>query len=191
MSKIYGIPVATPINPEKFKGGSSGVSSWNDLTDKPFGEEKSLATLIDGSYEAKYYASNSFWEGGCIPSISDVHLTNGETYIVTFDGIEYVCECTILNGLPFVGNPAVMGDTDNGIPFAIIEDVTGQTFGEPAFSWVPTPSSNPTADLTVSYNIKLVSECVSITKIDPKYIPMDAIDARIDAYIEEALGGEF
>lgn len=169
------------------KTGSGVVSSWNDLMDKPFGEEKSSVILFDGSYEAKYYASDSFWQGGYIPSISDVHLTNGETYIVTFDGIEYVCECTILNGFPFVGNPAVMGDTDNGIPFAIVEDVTGQTFGEPAFSWVPTPSSNPTADLTVSYNIKLVSECVSITKIDSKYLPMDVIDARINELITAAL----
>ena len=34
MSKIYGIPVTTPICPS---GTGGGVPSWNDLTDKPFG----------------------------------------------------------------------------------------------------------------------------------------------------------
>lgn len=39
-SKIYGNPIATPINPQKLAPGGGGVSSWNDLTDKPFGDEK-------------------------------------------------------------------------------------------------------------------------------------------------------
>lgn len=31
----------------------------------------------------------------------------------------------------------------------------------------------------------------SVTTLDAKYLPMDAIDSRIDAYIEEALGGDY
>lgn len=39
-SKIYGNPIATPINPQKLAPGGGGVTSWNDLTDKPFSDEK-------------------------------------------------------------------------------------------------------------------------------------------------------
>jgi len=36
----YDCPNADRHDPNEVKGGSGGVSSWNDLTDKPFGEEK-------------------------------------------------------------------------------------------------------------------------------------------------------
>lgn len=55
--KIYGIPVVTPICPDGTGGGGSsggGVTSWNDIPDKPFGETVIYAYDKDGTYDEVY-----------------------------------------------------------------------------------------------------------------------------------------
>lgn len=67
-----------------------GASSWNDLTDKPFGEE--VVRLVDNVIVTTVgdVSSTAFWnetEGDPI----DIIIEGGATYMVTLDGVSYKC----------------------------------------------------------------------------------------------------
>ena len=108
-------------------GGSGGVSSWNDLTDKPFDCLEEL--LPETAFQ--YDSDLGFF---FIPSVFDFKY--GENYIVNWNGVEYTVTATIgffadpfygTNIMPIVvlGNPAPLGAPEgvvvenNGLPFAI------------------------------------------------------------------------
>lgn len=177
MSKIYGIPVATPINPEKFKGGSSGVSSWNDLTDKPFYEE---------SREVEILPEQSIPVPAIQVSPAPFVLVEGETYRVVLNGVEHRLVCENSGGYLALNN--------------LVQDENGEYLDDSfSIAYIPNELTDTGKDMVVC-EIRVSGDTATaaiyhmhtvLQQIDPKYLPMDAIDARIDAYIEEALGGEF
>lgn len=59
---------------------------WNDLEDKPFGEEKVLSTIVPETTVVVNRSSDL----GIFPCLEE-----NKTYVVKFNGIEYVCECRI------------------------------------------------------------------------------------------------
>lgn len=127
-----------------------GVSSWNDLTDKPFSSEMEMQ-LTEQTIE--------FIESGSvgIAQLSGVLLdTDGQTCVVTFDGTQYICE-TVLDGDAAVcGNiNAMMGDWSDGVPFIIV-------------------CMNGTCMMAIeSAGTHIVSISVEkVTKIPIKYIPV-------------------
>lgn len=98
--------------------GGAGVTSWNDLTDKPFGEEVMQLPLIP----EETFVQNQ--RGGVSLSATKPEMmTSGETYTVVFDGIEYPCVCSIYNGMGGavyqLGNKSILasGYEDTGEPF--------------------------------------------------------------------------
>lgn len=124
-----------------------GVSSWNDLTDKPFYEdEDGTIHPIEGKYlpegtpwveEGKgseiFPETTAFFEVGTVLGAPEVVLESkpslvvGETYVVTWDGKEYRCVCQHLAGNSggvymdalVLGNTSVFGNPDTGEPFII------------------------------------------------------------------------
>lgn len=75
-------------------------------------------------------------------SITRIKLTNGQYYVVVWDGVEYVCECKIFTYKDtgdndarghYIGNPMIksfswpsgIGEVDNGIPFVVIKEDWG------------------------------------------------------------------
>lgn len=91
------------VKAENVVGGTpgGGVSSWNDLTDKPFGSEvKETVWLKETTYEFNSDNENAyvFPEG--------ITVTPGATYTVIFNGMEYV-----LTGYEYEGM-AVFGDVN-------------------------------------------------------------------------------
>lgn len=98
---------------EGSEGG--GVSSWNDLTDKPFGESEN-AVLLPPT-ELFFDGSTFFVTPGYIEFIP------GKTYTVNWNGVDYATVCfegmyegMLLAGL---GNPAAVGGSNNNQPFVI------------------------------------------------------------------------
>lgn len=113
-------------------GGSSGDSnnstgpcSWDEITDKPFGEVQSLNTVFDGvvDYTAYDDGSSGAW------LMLDPTLT-ANAHVFVFDGVEYICEPYIGNASllcfgnmalsPHAGDPDVdfgIEFVDNGLPF--------------------------------------------------------------------------
>lgn len=66
---------------------SGGVSSWNDLTDKPFGEEMVDVVLIEGEYES--YFDSAFGGFKLAMSFAENLANIPTTFTVTFDGAVY------------------------------------------------------------------------------------------------------
>ena len=143
--------------------------SWNNLADKPFYEE--LVTVFEGEFQNTLRDEDGdgvgdAWESEMfIEDASDSTLEIGDTYNVTWDGVEYSCVATDYYGLPFLGNTLVIEGVDSGEPFSILRDdgtITGMN------GWMSLLIDPPT-DLTVSglYTCKI--EHFAVKKIDDKY----------------------
>lgn len=175
-------------------GGASVQADWNQVDDtqlsyiknKPFGEVFGTTTLVDGSYRYYYDEANEYWESDIIPITSDIHLADGETYIVTWNGDEYVCTAAAFLGTSVViGNiEALMGEPDGDIPFIIVEDRDNSLENGSGFRFIMIPYPDSTVITEVMVDIKVVYEGVVIKQIDNKYLP---ILNRIDAYQKDVL----
>lgn len=106
-----------PVILKQLIKGISGASSWNDLTDKPFGEE---VGVILPETELTINEEYGFF---LIPEVLPLEV--GKVYTVIFNGEKYECEylCVEENGEPMyiVGNGALFGGAgaDTGEPFGI------------------------------------------------------------------------
>lgn len=202
-------------------GGSGGVTSWNDLTDKPFGEnEDGTVKQLDNKYLEPFDGidaeellpsrdgQSSLTDLGiyAISSNSTEEMFdrwhgNGDNTImgnifVEFDGITYECaqqRLTELDGGVAVGNCTAFGGTGNNEPF-IITMIAGTNQDE---------NGNVT-DVYVWMIAALTDTAPAEHQYrvyqpfdEPKYmlkeecLPFDAIAAYIDNYIDEALGGDY
>lgn len=98
------------------KAGSGGVSSWNDLTDKPFGEPEIVELLPKTQFV--YESSAGFF---VTPGVIDFQL--GKPYIVNWNGTDYNTEGVhaeyLGNTIVGIGNLAALGGENNGLPFGI------------------------------------------------------------------------
>lgn len=161
----------------KNEAGSGGVSSWNDLTDKPFGEGTEV--IFEGQFQDTLVDSdedgvNDAWSGSMgIEDASDTTLEVGKIYSVTWEETEYECECSSFYGMPIIGNPISVGGDDNGMPFAVLRDETGSIIGTPGWTAM---IINVPEDLTVSglYSCRIVGD--KINPLENKYL--DILEGR-------------
>ena len=97
------------------EGIGGGVTSWNDLTDKPFGEVNDYIlneTVLE-------WVNNDGMYMALLPVIEPF---NGEVYKINLGGIEYQAECTVAEYGFMMGNKIVMGEEDSGEPFFILSE---------------------------------------------------------------------
>lgn len=140
-----------------------------------FGEAPITATLIDGRYDTRAMdeSGDVLMPKDLIPVISDIHLTEGNTYTVVWDGVVYECECSNYAGLPYVGNGGIPGVTeDTGEPFMIMEDTSGESTGVdvPGFVFFASNTSDPSITER-TFEVKLTYSGPIIQKLDGKYLP--------------------
>lgn len=105
----------------------ASVSSWNDLTDKPFGEEAGTEVVLEELTFTSAYADGVYL--GAISSVS-AEFVAGETYSVIWDGAEHKCEAmdesdldegtSMPAGAIIMGNLSAMGMSGNNEPFLIM-----------------------------------------------------------------------
>lgn len=131
-----------------FETGSGGVSSWNDLTDKPFGENDNALLLSETPFV--YDASAGFF---VLPGYIDFKL--GKTYTVNWNGTDYTAEGITVeyhdSTIVGIGNLAALGGENNGLPFGIacfdgmigaipLDGSTAVTIGITGYKVDPVPS---------------------------------------------------
>lgn len=101
-----------------FKSGTGGgVPSWNDLPDKPF-------DIVELMPKTQLVYDES---GGYFMAQADFEFVAGRTYIINWNGVEYTTTAKfgrlIVPGLEnlavAVGNYALFGEENNGLPFAV------------------------------------------------------------------------
>ena len=137
-------------------GSGGGVTSWNDLEDRPLYTECSNVEILPET-EAVADGNGAF---GITENVPVLEL--GNTYAVNYNGLEYVCVCKNYGaneGGVYLGNGKILGGQDTGEPFllASIEDNGTRLM-------VVYPKDNPTS---VTVSIRSKSE---VQYFDPKYI---------------------
>lgn len=143
------------------------------IKNRPFGEG-APETIFSGVFQDVYDESTSSWSGEIIlEDTSDATLVEGETYTYTWNGVEYVSECVLLEGLPAIGNTYMIGlGADNQQPVIIVRDPTGEMVGgSPA--WMVIVGAVMGAPYgTIAEDGKYSCEIagVIIKKIDSKFI---------------------
>ena len=195
-----GLPNPEPVNirgPQGEKGekgdkgdpgegggsGEGGVSSWNDLEDKPFSEELGMVALFD-EQEVTGFQIHSVYQ---LPfkafTPSPFLLIPGETYQVKWKGLTWTCTAIdgddVIPGAAGIGNGYLFGQPDTGEPFAIFTFATTNELGICPL------------DGSASVTVGIFREGMVVTPLDAKYLPMDAIDARIEEIINAALEGDY
>ena len=104
---------------KEFGGSGGGVSSWNDLTDKPFYEEASTVEVLA---ETALIVDADLAEGFIFTN--PITLEAEKTYNINYNGVSYSC---VANELAMegktsitLGNMSVIGGEDTGEPFALL-----------------------------------------------------------------------
>lgn len=163
--------------------GEGGVSSWNDLEDKPFSEELGMVALFD-EQEVTGFQIHPVYQ---LP-LKSIHpisflLVPGETYQVRWNDTVWNCTAidgsAVIPGAVGIGNGYLFGQPDTGEPFAIVTFATTNELGI-----CPLDSS-------ASVTVGIFREGLVVTPLDAKYLPIDAIDARIEEIINAALEGDY
>lgn len=141
---------------ESGEGMGGGASSWNDLKDKPFGEEVTEGVILETELA-----------DGMAQLEMVVELAEGKTYTVNLDSgsVQAVCKVFSMNGmsLHYLGNLALMipelGDNDTGETFVVA------TSPEQMMCAVMDTNGGSKASVT--------GEMTVVHTIDPKYVPDD------------------
>lgn len=114
--------------------------------------------------------------GGSFGATSPVQLdiSDGQTFIVVWDGVEYSCVGHVIGGLPYIGNPAAFGLEATSEPFLYV-NVEQPTWGS--------------YDTSTSHTIKVMRQQIKYTPIDANYMPEGyPNEARVTEMINTALG---
>ena len=137
---------------------NGGVSSWNNLTDKPFSEEVTTRQLVDA---VTVEITNT--KGMNLFPVA-FEIVDGGLYTVTFNEVEYQCTSFIIEDMFCIGNPAIIGleASENNEPF-LFADVS-RLAGEPA--------TGIFVDASGTYTVSIIATALEIKKLDSKFIPV-------------------
>lgn len=158
-----------------------GVSSWEELTDKPFTEVTNETDILP---EMAFTSNLTDMGYGLVQPSPTFSLTTGESYLVSWDGEIYpvtAIDATIpgIGTFVSVGNGSAMGYPGNGEPFAICVSSNYALF----FALTDT-------DVT-DHSVRIYQAGKSVWKLDEKCLPMSAIEAKIEEVISAALEGDY
>lgn len=139
--------------------GGGGVSSWNDLTDKPFYSEN--VTLVDTTLEIDPDMGQGFL-------FAPIGLVAGQEYTITWNGTEYVstAQAVDVEGIPCTSLGDIglmMGGASTGEPFIIVE-IPSEYVEMVGMNAMIMPVDG-------SASVTLVISCEVTKTIDPKFLP--------------------
>lgn len=145
-------------------GGSGGVSSWDDLTDKPFYEEDAGFDLFEEQTLSEFAYNEEFgmYASGGITFLHPMAV--GGEYTVVFDSEEYKVVARdasgLIEGVLLLGNAEAFGFGGNNEPFLIGFNQINN-IGE-VFSVVDTEAK--------SHTLRIYSMETVLKPIDNKYL---------------------
>lgn len=142
--------------------GSGGVTSWNDLEDRPFYTEGGGSVELMPETQAIDTGDGTFVIPENVPQ-----LTVGETYTVKYNGAVYECVAqdasALVTGGICIGNGTSLGLSGNNEPFAA---VIGEEDGQLIMMILP-------LDGATEVTISISQGGEIIHKLDNKYLDLD------------------
>lgn len=158
--------IVPPTDEPTGGSGGGGVSSWNDLTDKPFGESVTeLYSVENGTFPIMMGQMPMYTIPDPIPFV------NGQTYTVIWDGVSYDCVFAGTgNHEGMMGNMMLMDGEDTGEPFVYISSPSSGVYG---FVDIAALMSGNLTETTHSFSVI----GVEIKKLDFKYQHNSDFDA--------------
>jgi hypothetical protein len=182
----------------KAEVGGGGVSSWNDLTEKPFGEEmKSSTTKFAQLPEEHFDAIGYTWwkisdlaptkeqileteVNLSIPDIDHyVQWTPVETeFIADTEALSGVLSGTYGIGLLFCREDGEHTAEVSGTAVSVVVPSVGVYFGY-------NQGQNPPSGLEISISYE------GVKTLDAKYLPTDVVRGIVNEVINDALSGEY
>ena len=171
-----GSEIDAGVLPSGGSGGSGGGAQpdWNQndntqpdyVKNRPFYTGDPVETVFVEETTVAFAENNGLYTAQVT---STVEVTVGEIYKVSWDGTVYECSYATVNGLPAIGNLAIIGmDPDTGEPFLIgIENGAGIYIF--------------TADTSASHTFSISIVTPPVVKVDPK------LNEYIDSMINNAL----
>lgn len=151
---------------QKNGGGGDGFiqADWNQndetaagyIKNRPFYESETVAEIF--KLENAEFVVDEERGASAYQSTNPIEIIVGNIYIVNWDGTDYTCVATDLNGVPALGNLSLMGGTGNGEPFYIGSSMAMGMFviGD--------------LEMNTSHTVIITSIITEIKTIDPKYI---------------------
>lgn len=144
----------------KVIGSSSGggVTSWNDLEDKPFGdgpitEDMVFSISFDGA------EGNALGNGVAIYTIEDLPIEADKEYIVVFDGVRYELT-SFADSSGYINLGDSSGSLTEDIPFIFFKSISKagiQFYG------------------LTTHNVEILTQNRSYNTIDINYLPAEAL----------------
>lgn len=176
--------------------GGGGVSSWNDLTDKPFGEETSTVEVLA---ETALIVDTDLAEGFIFKN--PITLEAEKNYNINYNGVSYSCVANELamDGMRAItlGNMSAMGGEDSGEPFAMLV-FPAEVAQNTGFYMQVMP-----LDGSTSVTISIYQDNTIIHPLDNKYLDLDWLptsklevgealyEGVADTYLDAANGAFF
>lgn len=149
-------------------GTGGGVTSWNDLEDKPFGE----INVSTGELTFELVDENAEH------IIENFELEVGAEYTVNWNGVEY--KCTAIDGLKLMPDASAM--FSKYVFIGNLGDITGVNTGEPfVIGTLTLTETNETFTMVNSLDETLTSVTLSIIYTQLKYLD--------NKYIKDMYGG--
>lgn len=161
---VNGVAPDEKGNVEIEAGG--GVSSWNDLTDKPFGEEVGMVEVL-----AETTVMLTHQDGIDSKENSGLlGLVAGKQYKVVYNGEEYEYTAVDISGLGVgFGNLSGLGQESNGEPFGVADLPTYNSWFLMDYNGNSVMSENGTWS-SVEATLSITAEA-TIHPIEGKYLP--------------------
>ena len=151
------------INEVRRTGGGGVQPDWNQndetaadyVKNRPFYTGDPVETVLVEESTVTFAENHGLYMAQFPSTFA---ATVGETYKVYWDGAAYECTCVLIENLPAIGNPSIMGPgSDTGEPFLM-----GVDNGRRIIIM--------TADTSASHTFSISGVVSEVVKIDPKYI---------------------
>lgn len=172
-------------------GSTGGVSSWNDLTDKPFYSESSEEVAIESQEVTSYDEGGMFtYAMEITEELAKNLLTIGTEIKLVIDDEEYISPLknTVVGTMTIQGygnTEKVLGIGDTGEPFCCAPSY----FEEDNIYVLMIAFFNDTEATTHTIALSIYGETVH--KLDSKYLDEEYIKSIVDEVISEALEGDY
>ena len=86
-----------------------------------------------------------------------INISDGQTYTIVWDGVEYSCVGNTMSGVGYIGNPTIWGLESTGEPFLYVNT-------NPQSMWV-------SYDTSASHTVQVTAQAPIYEKIDKNYLP--------------------